>query len=408
MVNDLSLAELGSLTIIETYEFYDEPLLFAATNPLGHIFLVSLHEDTDESRTWLYVPMSQNRFNQVRSGGITLHDAIARAELGAVHLLSIAKSDKTPRLSKIRASEIPEDDLPDSTERLDLETKTLTSSEPDVLELAKQLDRDVFTCRCIYGDRRRNEAPVNDVASLMVDFQATINASAQFTTGKSTNRARIPARVTKPVQLSVIGLYGGSLGLVFQVNGSGDMVDRLFAEKTFDQVMKLLSSTPREADLLDVLQEMKGRTGSKYRGLLTTFSHGLKAVEFKWGSPFKDAEVAVSVAAPEALEAIRIIDKMEIEPPEEFEIVGKLVGVVLQSKTYEIIDVDDGQRYKGVVDDGAMPAIEHATMSNNYRVGLRESTEIDSQGEPKVKYRLLSLTSLEDQTSDDNLFGQND
>lgn len=73
-MNDRTLfPELGALEVFEVYEFYDEPVLFAARNGRDELFLVTLAEDDSARRSWLYAPMSRRRFLEVRSGGIDLH-----------------------------------------------------------------------------------------------------------------------------------------------------------------------------------------------------------------------------------------------------------------------------------------------------------------------------------------------
>ena len=76
---------LGKLEPIEVYEFYDQPLLFSCRNASGSIFLAVSIDENDDFETWLYVSMSPNRFRNVRSGAIDLHDAFADAEDGIVY-----------------------------------------------------------------------------------------------------------------------------------------------------------------------------------------------------------------------------------------------------------------------------------------------------------------------------------
>ena len=92
---------------------------------------------------WLYVGVSVERLNLIRSGAIDLHDAFAEPE--TVFLLQeiIPYDDQTqPRMELIQPDRISEDMLPMPGERLDLEIETLpelTDSE----EIAKYEKREV-------------------------------------------------------------------------------------------------------------------------------------------------------------------------------------------------------------------------------------------------------------------------
>jgi hypothetical protein len=92
---------LGKLNIVEVYEATDEPCLFACQNASGHIFLSLLIDETAEHKHWLYLPLSNNRFAQVRSGQIDLRDSFQRAEDGFAHHVIVPIDDGNPLLQTI-------------------------------------------------------------------------------------------------------------------------------------------------------------------------------------------------------------------------------------------------------------------------------------------------------------------
>jgi hypothetical protein len=79
------LTYLGKLNIIEVYEAFDEPCLFACQNASGQIFLAVLIDENEDGQKWLYVALSQKRFEQIKSGTIDLHDSFKMAEDGMVY-----------------------------------------------------------------------------------------------------------------------------------------------------------------------------------------------------------------------------------------------------------------------------------------------------------------------------------
>ena len=130
----LNISDLGSLEIIEIYDYYDQPILFACKNAAGHLYLVVAADENDHYETWLYVRVSAERLNLIRSGTIDLHDAFADSE--DRHLLQVKFSynnPTSPQVQHLEANQIPEGMLPTRGECLDLETEmppVLSNTEP--------------------------------------------------------------------------------------------------------------------------------------------------------------------------------------------------------------------------------------------------------------------------------------
>ncbi len=122
------------LEIIEIYDYYDQPILFACKNAADHLHLVVAADENDQHETWLYVRVSAERLNLIRSGTIDLHDAFADSENG--HLLQVKFSydnPASPQIEHLESNQIPEDMLPTPGECLNLETETfpmLSKTEP--------------------------------------------------------------------------------------------------------------------------------------------------------------------------------------------------------------------------------------------------------------------------------------
>lgn len=130
----LNISELDKLEIIEIYDYYDQPILFACKNAAGRLHLVVAADESAQHETWLYVEVSLERLNLIRSGTIDLHDAFADSENG--HLLQVKFSynnPTSPQVQHLEANHIPEDMLPTRGECLDLETEMppmLSNTEP--------------------------------------------------------------------------------------------------------------------------------------------------------------------------------------------------------------------------------------------------------------------------------------
>lgn len=108
---------LGKLEPIEVYEFYDKPVLFSCHNALGSIFLAVSIAEGDDSETWLYIELSLDRFQSIRSGRMDLHDAFIQVEDAFVYkVLTPFNKEEGVTVECMFIREIPRDILPLSGE----------------------------------------------------------------------------------------------------------------------------------------------------------------------------------------------------------------------------------------------------------------------------------------------------
>ena len=122
----LNITGLGRLEIVETYVYYDQPVLFSCKSLAGHLYLAVAADENEEHETWLYVGVSAKRLNRIRSGAIDLHDAFAKPEDGFLLQEIIPYDNQTqPRLESIQPDQISAEMLPVPGECLDLEIEIL-------------------------------------------------------------------------------------------------------------------------------------------------------------------------------------------------------------------------------------------------------------------------------------------
>ena len=119
---------LGNLTVLEIYEFYNMPILFACQNRTGHFYLAVWIDETETENIWLYVPLSFQRLMNLRHGDLDLHDAFVQPEDGFVFKATVPTHDPgQAHVQPISADQmdkswapLPGDclDLPDSLPRI--------------------------------------------------------------------------------------------------------------------------------------------------------------------------------------------------------------------------------------------------------------------------------------------------
>ncbi len=122
MVNTLNIPGLGRLEIIETYAYYDEPVLFSCKNVLNQFYFVVAADENDRYETWLYVRVSNERLNLIRKGKIDLHDAFACSEDGTVLQVRFPYDKQlVPKIDPVETKQISMELLPIPGECLDYE-----------------------------------------------------------------------------------------------------------------------------------------------------------------------------------------------------------------------------------------------------------------------------------------------
>lgn len=124
------ITNLGSCEIIETYVFYDEPVLFSCRNESGQLYLGVFSDETQDNETWLYARVSIDRLKQIRTGEIDLYTALTEPEDGLLLMEVIAYSDEAECVMMIvQPNVIPKDILPIQGNRLDLDSDTFPITE---------------------------------------------------------------------------------------------------------------------------------------------------------------------------------------------------------------------------------------------------------------------------------------
>lgn len=149
MADILNVPSLGRLEIVETYTYYDQPVLFSCKNAAGHLYLVVAADENDQYETWLYAGVSAERLDRIRSGEIDLHEAFADPEDGFLFQAVVPYEDQSPlRIEPVQPNQISEDMLPVPGERLDLKTKPQMR---EIIEILREFKGETSSILIITG-----------------------------------------------------------------------------------------------------------------------------------------------------------------------------------------------------------------------------------------------------------------
>ena len=206
---------LGKLEIIEIYEFYDKPCLFSCRNIAGQIFLVVWVDETSYSDSWLYVPVSRRRLQQVVTGGIELRNAFSEAEDGFVFEITIASNEKKTDVLTISCGNLQEESLPASGEFLNCQSQFVHSlmEKKNAKISAIQLNRVVLNLAFGFPTMDIMQAPIADLGILLQSTQYLIDALGQLKAGKPTVKGAISSNITQQTRLTAVGTFESSFGV---------------------------------------------------------------------------------------------------------------------------------------------------------------------------------------------------
>lgn len=106
------------LKLLDTYAYYDTPVLFTARDAIGSVELIVLIDDNEEGETWLSVGVSEARLQAIQAGEIDFHDAFKQAESGiGVKTTFYHAPNRGFRVQRIETGLLTQDDLPMPGER---------------------------------------------------------------------------------------------------------------------------------------------------------------------------------------------------------------------------------------------------------------------------------------------------
>jgi len=103
---------VGRLSFVEVYEECDGPRLFACRSEAGKRYLVFSAAEEDGAKVWVLMPISDGRLADVRSGRVSLRDAVQRCEFGEV-ILATVPFDGVPQVRFLLPADVPDSDLPE-------------------------------------------------------------------------------------------------------------------------------------------------------------------------------------------------------------------------------------------------------------------------------------------------------
>ena len=387
MADILNITGLGRLEIVETYVYYDQPVLFSCKSAAGHLYLVVAADKNDEHETWLYVGVSAERLSLIRSGTIDLHDAFAEPEDSFLLQEIILYDDQTqPRMEPIQPDQISEDMLPMPGECLDLEIETLpvlNNSE----EIAKSTNQEILNLTVNFAEGPKTEAPLAFLSKIFGKLQDVINTIGMV----CANSNQITANIRRKMEILLLEVGAGSFDIRLASTETVDFLNHSDFGNAIEEFLKLLNAGNDQDKLKMLLERLKSRVAKDYTAFLKSLNESVVDTRFTWTSPHPNRGGTAYLSKPQMREVIEILQRFQ-EAPLTFTITGTLIGVWPKSKKFEIKTTE--KTYTGKIADEAIETASSATLRREHTAEIQEITiKSEATNEiTKTEYQLLSLS----------------
>lgn len=390
MMDDLlNIPSLGRLEILETFEYYDQPVLFSCKNAAGHLYLVVAADENEQNETWLYAGVSEVRLNLIRSGTIDLHDAFADPEDGFLYQAIVSYDNQSEiQINSIPASQISEDMFPVPGECLDLKTDTLPALN-NSSEIAAARKQEILHLALDFGGVFRTEAPAAVLSRILGKLQDLINTIGMMCLDSD----KVDENIRKKMQLSIIGVGAGSFDIRLASTEIVDLLGNSDFANAIEELLKLLNAGSHQEELEGLLRRLKARVAKDYAEFLKSLNESVTDTKFTWTSPNPERGGTADISDPQMGDVIEILERFQAEASSTFNITGTLTGALPTSKRFEIKTAED--TFSGTIAEEAIESVSTATLSRTYTAELQEVHErSETTGEiTKTGIQLLSLRS---------------
>lgn len=382
---------LGPIKMLEVYEYFDGPCLFSCRSSAGQIYLATAADDDDESITYLYAPVTNERFQQIRSGNIDLYDTFRHCEADVLFSVRITYDDLAT-ISPVRSDTVDEELLPDRGQRLCIPTQTMPAlTAEDLLARTSASNRSGANLKIDLPKMVRNEAPAKFLGTFLTSTQDTMSAMGERKHRLEGRRGRRGRPLPRPV-VNVAQVGAGSFGIQIVAQEEDSLFSESFTGEVLEEFASLLGAAVNRESWEARLRGIDSSIGTKLEALLQNLDEAGASLKIEFARA-RDTEPTTyrmpRFAVRQALERLRTTVTSR---PERFSVVGKLIGANERSHDFEIHDQEHNRRYEGKISDNALRSGRNLVIGEIYLFELEMVRQYSPvRGEETLKYTVVGF-----------------
>lgn len=392
---------LGDLVIEETFVDFDGPRVFSCLSSTDQRYIAGWAQERATDDLWLYLPLSDQRFAAVRSGGLALRDAFERPE-GFVYLVTLPREREGEDLAEpIGPAQLDDVWLPEPGFRLELQTHTLpvALAEEEWLRSARQERRGHLRLMVKWAGLMRTEAPTKKVGEILIATQSLVdNIGLAKLSADPPQAGRIPLDVAEQTATDLVGLSAASFVIDIASANFDDLFDQSIFADISATVVSLLDSSLDRDQLISKLAELRPRGAKSFRNFVRELAS-------------TGADVTVAAASAAAGHASQTLSSGRLEnlsailsnlvPDDAYEIRGRmrLYRADMDRRQFGVLDPLTNDHYEGPIAHRAVGQVDHATVNEIYDVVISEFSTFDQAvGERKPTFVLEQLSPIDEAT----------
>lgn len=111
-MEDLYINEIGNFKVLETYIYFDGPQLFSCISGTDQHYLCYWADSDEAYLKWLYIPVSNQRYQEIRNGEISIREAIVNTEDKYLWKLLISINGEKSFATRVEVSDISAELIP--------------------------------------------------------------------------------------------------------------------------------------------------------------------------------------------------------------------------------------------------------------------------------------------------------
>ncbi len=392
---------LGRLEIDETFEFYDGPRLFAASSASGQLYLAAWAEEAYDHDLWLYLPISRERFDIVRSGGMPVRAAFLNAE-DFVHLVRTPTDGEIPDTVEqlLSGPQIQDEWLPGPDYRIERHTDTAPRAETpsELARRAKREARPFFRVEVDPTGSRRTAAPTRAIGNLLVLTQNLLDNmgySQQLSGKEAALRGRVPSEIQEAMASEIVSLTAASFVIDIASTGFINLFGSPF-ESSSSAIVRVFSMDDRNSEFKEEVKSLNTRAQRSFRSLVKHFDSiggPVTLVAASESAEFVEAKLP-SLKIQRMLAILNYLTPDKIEP--EIRRRMRLFRGDVDNHTFGADDPTSEQTYSGYVDEQAIPGFKQAPLGAFYDMVVSVTSVTDElTNATQYTYRLLQISPVE-------------
>lgn len=392
---------LGRLEIEETFEYYDGPRLFSCKSATGNLYIAAWAEEEEDHDLWLYLPISKERFEITRSGGITVREAFTYAE-DSVYLVKIPTDgelrDSIEQL--LTGDAIPDEWLPGSDYRIELHTDTAPRASTSN-ELAKRAGRElrpILRVEVDPVDSNRTAAPTRAVGNLLLLTQNlldNVGYSLKMNGRETSLRGRVPNEIQNAMSSEIISVTAASFVIDIASTGFVNLFGSPFEESS-NEIVKILALDDQTAEFKEQIKKLNGRAAKSFRGLvkhLNNIGGPATFVSANESSQYLEAKLS-SHKIESMLATLNYLAPDKVEEPIKKRM--RLFKGDVDHHTFGADDPTTELTYSGYVDEQALPGFKQSPLGADYDMTIAVTSVTDElMNDTQYSYRLIQITPPE-------------